>query len=515
MAFHRWDHLPVDCLDSLKDVLEAGQPQSTSVLKGVHPVNRHWHEWATRATTVLRPCVPRVHDDPNLVSDMLEASASAFPNVEELILRKHLHVQDSHLTLLESFPKLVSLKLSGYEWFSEDGVAVLGRLSNLTKLNLDRTMFGCPKLASARWLENLTGLTDLTLHGRSPGDGSFEHLAALTLLVSLDMWGSNHLCMTDDDAELLTTLSSLTCLKTSSYITDMGLRHLARLTLLRWLALKATNDVTDVGLCHVATLPLLTHLHVGGCPNVTDVGIGILADELPSLTVLELPYSCAAGASVQNLLSFTALTSLDVSNSALSSAGVHSLGKLRSLSTLRLSSVTDATMRSLAVFPSLTDLVLTSMPGVSDEGLRTMSLLSALRSLECDLYATQQVSEVGLVSLGALLALTNLKLGFGLDNGIGDAGVRSIAMLTSLEVLSLRGSQITDDGLRSVAMLTSLTYLDLCLCSRITDSGVGCLASLVSLTYLDFFLSQVTDAAAASFSTLSSLTTLRITGLTS
>jgi hypothetical protein len=56
-------------------------------------------------------------------------------------------------------------------------------------------------------------------------------------------------------------------------ITDVGLRSVAGLQLLRHLDLSHCGNITDDGLTCVATLKLLQHLDLAWCQNITNVGL--------------------------------------------------------------------------------------------------------------------------------------------------------------------------------------------------------------------------------------------------
>lgn len=120
--------------------------------------------------------------------------------------------------------------------------------------------------------------------------------------------------------------------------------------------------------------------------------------------------------------------------------------------------------------------------------------LTSLTYLHCYPW---HVSDPGIVDLGAFSSLTRLELGDCFQK-ITDTGVRSISVLTSVEILCLTGCHITDGGMRTVGKWTSLTSMGLRRRCGITDLGVQCLASLVSLTHLDLCCCEGVKAAVVS-----------------
>ena len=57
------------------------------------------------------------------------------------------------------------------------------------------------------------------------------------------------------------------------YLTDAGLKHLAKLHQLQHLDLRWCGKITDAGLKHLAKLHQLQHLDLDGCEKITDAGL--------------------------------------------------------------------------------------------------------------------------------------------------------------------------------------------------------------------------------------------------
>src|SRR5262249_28452599 len=95
---------------------------------------------------------------------------------------------------------------------------------------------------------------------------------------------------------------------------------------------------------------------------------------------------------------------------------------------------------------------------------------------------------------GAALARFNLKhLDLNYDRTFNDEGMSSLAGMTGLSKLYLRGTSISDAGIKNLSSLTNLTELDLA-DTGITDLGLSYLARLTKLRRLNLQTSNVTDA---------------------
>jgi Leucine-rich repeat (LRR) protein len=131
---------------------------------------------------------------------------------------------------------------------------------------------------------------------------------------------------------------------------------------------------------------------------------------------------------------------------------------------LRRTKVTDADLEILKAFTQLRSLILLSLLGVTDAGMKYLKGLTALEHL--DLGHTE----------------------------VGDAGLENLKDLTKLKTLTLDGTPVTDAGIKYLKGLTDLRSLNLCLCTTVTDAGVGHLAGLTKIQVLDLNSVQVTDA---------------------
>jgi internalin A len=124
----------------------------------------------------------------------------------------------------------------------------------------------------------------------------------------------------------------------------------------------------------------------------------------------------------------------------------------------------DKDLLSLPKLKALNKIVLEDCPGISDEGMESISELAKLQTLLLD------------------------------KTSVGDAGLRHLAKLGNLQELSLRETKVTDDGLREIARLKDLRTLDL---SGTMMSGAGLqeLTALGSLEVLYLNNTQVDENA--------------------
>jgi bacterioferritin-associated ferredoxin len=169
--------------------------------------------------------------------------------------------------------------------------------------------------------------------------------------------------------------------------------------------------------------------------------------------------------------------------------------------------VTDKGMRMLSLLTTLTSLDLRGCRRVTDKGMRTLSQLSTLTFL--DLSWCEAVTDNGVRSLASLTALTSLNVCR--CRGVSDKGLRALAPLTALTNLNLAYCRVSDEGLRALAPLTALTDLDLSYCDTVSDEGLRALSPLTALTSLNLTqCDMVTDEGLTALAPLTALTNLSL-----
>jgi internalin A len=96
---------------------------------------------------------------------------------------------------------------------------------------------------------------------------------------------------------------------------------------------------------------------------------------------------------------------------------------------------------------------------------------------------------------------------------VTDAGLKELASLKNLTMLSLRFTKVTDAGLKELAPLHNLTSLDL-EGTKITDAGLKELAPLKNLATIHLLNTKVTEEGLKELVPLKNLTTLEFTRAT-
>jgi hypothetical protein len=99
------------------------------------------------------------------------------------------------------------------------------------------------------------------------------------------------------------------------------------------------------------------------------------------------------------------------------------------------------------------------------------------------------VPDGGVRQLAGLKNLTVLSLYYA---KVTSAGLKELAVLRNVAALNLGGTKITDDGLKGLAGLKNLSRLSLS-STPVSDAGIKELAALKSLTSLDLCRTQATD----------------------
>ncbi|RPJ20327.1 MAG: hypothetical protein EHM35_19610, partial [Planctomycetaceae bacterium] len=160
------------------------------------------------------------------------------PNLEALHLGRLERVTDVGLGHLAEIPRLQELDLYSATRITNDGIAVLKRLPNLRKLNIAHAQVTDAGLAH---LKAIKTLESLRLLDRDITDAGLRHLAELLRLRELDLPrphfidpNMNKNYYTDEGLKAISGLASLEMLHLGGIgVTDVGVRHLGRLTRLK------------------------------------------------------------------------------------------------------------------------------------------------------------------------------------------------------------------------------------------------------------------------------------------
>lgn len=441
--------------------------------------------------------------------------------ITSLDLGSCAHITNAGLTSLANLISLTSLDLSSCKKITD--LRFLAKLTSLTSLNLSfcgvtfQSFFGGiePQLDLSPF-ENLFSLKSLNLSNCSLSDFNLISLKNLNSLTSLNLNGCTKI--TDLGLTSLENLTSLTSLEIECFhnITDAGMESFRRLFSLTSLNLGGPNRITFKGLHSLVNLTSLTSLTYNNCLEI-DLEPPPL-ENLTSLTSLKFQgfngrefmekKDTQLDSALPYITKLASLTFLDLGENRSSDAGLFSLAKLTSLSSLEIAgeSFTATGLGSFTKLPSLKFLSL-NCKEITDQNLPSLENLTSLTSLT---IFDATITGDGLASFTKLNSLISLKLS---SDRINDHGLSSIANLTFLKSLELRSKIITDVGLGSLSNLTSLSSLDLLCCKKITDTGLSFLSNLNSLISLKLELCEkISDTGLMHLTHLTSLTCLSLWG---
>jgi Leucine-rich repeat (LRR) protein len=296
-----------------------------------------------------------------------------FPGLKEIHVEGHSPGDAWIANMVSLAPLITGLKLRLCREMTDERLGALAPLTRLTYLHLG----GCKNVSDAglKALANLTALAhlNLSLCTQVTIDGL---LPLLPNLISLNLFGCTQLKddgwgLPTEGPELSLRLLAQHCTRLETLklaggdfnVSDNGLRALAGISRLDWAGLGQPRDASG----ELRALVTLTHLDLTDCKEVTDKGLlALAAGGLTNLTVLNL-------------------------------AGCNNYK----------SSLTDNGVRALAGgLPSLTNLNLQGCKGVCGDGLQALAALTGLASLAMTVH--EYTSDDSLRSLTGLTALKRL-----------------------------------------------------------------------------------------------------------
>jgi Leucine-rich repeat (LRR) protein len=238
-------------------------------------------------------------------------------------------------------------------------------------------------------------------------------------------------------------------------------------------------------------------------------------DSASVVTGINLRGTWATDVDLDRLARLQTLTTLDLSLTDISDAGMERLKALPQVTDLNLAYaelITDSGVAYLKAWKNLEHLNLRGTK-VNDTGLEHLKNLTQLKSLD---VSFTEVTDAGLDHLTSLGELRKLCIG---GNKMSGAGLHSLKLLPCLKNLDLSGSQRTDSGiwsisvtdlnLESVASLTGLQELNLG-GAKVTSLGLKTLSSLGQLRSLDLNSTQVSNTGLAILSSLPNLESLSL-----
>ncbi len=378
------------------------------------------------------------------------------------------------------------------------------RLTKLTSLDLTTTK------VTAAGLKELAPLTKLnTLYLSEVGNETLASLKEASLLHALPL-AKGATATRPTNAEEVTSLDL-----TPTGVTGDGLKHLDVLTNLTTLNLPKTMQLTDAAAKGFASLKHLTTLTLDG-PLITD---GVLAalGEAHLLHAL----SRARGTVTQRPSKAEEVTSLDLTHTKVTDAGVSALAPLTNLTSLNLSytKVKDAGLKDLAPLKKLTTLTLdaTQLTDRSLDALRENNLLHTLarvtpafpknptKVVSLDLRFAK-LTEAGARAVASLTQLTALDMR---HTPVTGAMLEELAPLKQLTALSLDSDQITDEVVAVLVKVNLFHTLDQCVAAGLVARRPSKLEDVTSLV---LGKTKVTEAALKHVAKMPQLATLNLGG---
>jgi Leucine-rich repeat (LRR) protein len=179
----------------------------------------------------------------------------ALPHLQSLMIQL-AEVDDQSLALVSRLAGLRTLRLYGTGKLSDQGLAHLGKMTQLTELSLPGAGLTDEGLAH---LAGLTALKELVLSGSNITGTGLAALDQLKELRTLDLGRSP---FNDEGCRRLPQFAQLQTLHLPlTKITDAGLESIAALTDLATLIIFDDKAVTDVGIAHLERLKHLVQLN--------------------------------------------------------------------------------------------------------------------------------------------------------------------------------------------------------------------------------------------------------------
>lgn len=340
-------------------------------------------------------------------------------------------------------------------------------------------------------------------------DRCMEPIGRLTGLKVLDLRSSN---IGDAGLRHLRKLTSLERLHTPNGLTDAGMIHVGQLRSLRGLYLDS-NRVTNTGLAQLANLTGLEEVRLGGrlqdaagktLPSLmTDAGLVYLS-KLPDLWYVLL-WGDFTDDAMAHMRAIRSLHTLNLSHLNITDNGLRHLAGCTKLEALDLydTKVTDAGLVHLKALPSLKLLDLMrpvnsydfNKPPITDAGA---AILKEIRTLE---HLNVPFGSLTAVGLAHLAELDRLRFLWAQGPKTGDAELKQIGRMKSLESLLLGGEAFSLEGLTCIAGLRKLQTLNIS-AQKVDPEAFPLLAKLPALESLNVLSSQrnIGISAANSFS---------------
>ncbi|MBL7152542.1 MAG: hypothetical protein ISS79_02405 [Phycisphaerae bacterium] len=344
-------------------------------------------------------------------------------------------ITDAGLVHVSQMPELEILCLHGMRNITDAGMAHLANMRSLRKLNIASSQITDRGLAHLKQIKTLERL-ELPQDQKGITDAGLAHIAELPNLRSLQISRihfndskMNKEYYTDAGLAELATCRRLEDLSLGSIgITDAGVEHVAKLTNLKSLNLFGCDNITDAGLANLRGLKSLKSLSVTG-GEITIAGL----NGLKSLSCLERIRvdDFRRGGAVLDLSGMPNLEDLMLyfereSGEAFTDADLACLSGLKRLNNLQIGprNYTDKGVASLAGLIKM-DRLSIGGPALTDEALRHLT----------------RMKNLGLLNISDGIWDKN-KRTWGSGGGFTDMALRYIEELKSLNLLEISSEHV-------------------------------------------------------------------------
>ncbi|MFT5325341.1 MAG: hypothetical protein ACI8P0_003209 [Planctomycetaceae bacterium] len=242
---------------------------------------------------------------------------------------------------------------------------------------------------------------------------------------------------------------------------------------------------------------------------VTDAGMATVG-KVTTLQNVDLRGCTISNAGLEPLTALSELKALRLSGesgvTSVDDDGMVHVAKMKNLKALLLDFlwISEVGLEQLAGLDKLEELYLAKTL-VGDDALAMMSQFPRLKKLR---ISQCQFENAGLAHLTKVTTLEDLDLSE--NNSINDAGMPHLSGLTKLKRLNLWRTYVGDPGVESLAGLTAMEWLNLDN-SQISDDCLKHLSGMSKLSFLHLGSTLVSDAGLPALNGLSSLKDLKVT----
>ena len=383
----------------------------------------------------------------------------------ELLVLNSVHITDQGLEILSELPLLNHLILDGN--FTNNAILYLKDIPSLKTLKIDAKRF------NDQGMQNISGLTqleNLNVHWiEGITDDGISYLRDIPSLKSIDI---GHAKLTDRAMLDLKQIETLEYIKLPNYgITDTGIQHISELRNLRHIGAggSSKSPLTDKSLYFISTIHDLEELSIGGT-GFSDEGMKHIT-KLTNLKYLSIfTANRLTNKGLAELAGLRHLTNFNLGRGTqVSVSGLKSLNNLKSLKTFRVKGIhQDGSALDISGLTELEDIIFTLhhrreggliiSDSFKNEDLACLANLKKLRRL--------QITGVGIDNEGIkhLSGLTNLEFLNVICPGesiITDEALQHLKDMQKLNRLYIKDGHFTDKALDYLDNLPLLTWIEL------------------------------------------------------